>query len=151
MNSTGATRTTCSLSLDPGIAAAIALGLLTVLLAGTALAQTYVLQTTFGSLGNGNGQFEQATGVAIDPVSHNILVSDPLINRLQIFDSTGVYLSQFYLPAGGAAYGVAIDPTTGNIVVVDPKNYQVDIFAPSSPPPADTSGRLTEGPSCRAS
>ena len=61
-----------------------------------------VFQSTFGSPGTGPGQFNfQSTvggayaGVAIDPVTENILVTDWGNNRVQIFSSIGVYLGQF--------------------------------------------------------
>ena len=54
---------------------------------------TYLSQ--FGTHGRGNGQFNQPSGIAIDPTSHNIVVADYGNNRVQIFSSAGVYLSQF--------------------------------------------------------
>ena len=119
-----------------GRAAAMAvglLGLLTVPLTNTALAQTYILQTQFGSFGGGNGQFSAPLGLAIDPTTHNILVADQTDNRVQIFDSTGVFMSTFGSSGSGigqfrGATGVAIDPTTHNIVVTDISNARVEIF-----------------------
>jgi DNA-binding beta-propeller fold protein YncE len=115
------------------IAAAIALGLLPIVLASTAGAQSYVLQTKFGSFGQGNGQFRAPLGVAIDPTTHNIVVADQSTNRVQIFDSTGVFLSTFgSFGSGNGQFneptGVAIDPTTHNIVVTDSSNARVEIF-----------------------
>ena len=91
-----------------------------------------VFQSTFGSPGTGPGQFSfdvgtnyGAGGVAIDPVTENILVTDWANNRVQIFSSTGVYLGQFGTQgtAGGqfgfGPVGIAIDPETRNIVVMD--------------------------------
>ena len=56
-------------------------------------------------------------------------------NRVQIFNSAGVYLSQFGTSGNGdgqfnGPYGVAIDPISHNIVVVDQNNNRVQIFAP---------------------
>lgn len=109
--------------------AAISLGLLT----STAMAQTYVIQSTFGTFGTSSGQFRLPYGVAIDPATRNIVVSDQLNNRLQIFDSNGVYLSQFGSPGSGngqfnVPVGVAIDPITHHIVVADLDNNRVEIF-----------------------
>jgi hypothetical protein len=39
----------------------------------------------FGSSGSGNGQFSFPSWVAVDPVSRNIVVSDPGLDRVQIF------------------------------------------------------------------
>jgi beta-lactam-binding protein with PASTA domain len=97
-----------------------------------------VFQSQFGSAGYGPGQFQlqgsgACSGVAIDPVSENIVVSDTGNNRVQIFNAAGVYQSQFgtmgegygqlYLPQG-----VAIDPTSHNIVVADTGNSRIQIF-----------------------
>ncbi len=105
-----------------------------------------VLQSTFGSTGTGPGQFSfnvtvsinGAAGVAIDPVTENILVTDWGNNRVQIFSSTGVYLGQFGTQGAGngqfgyGPIGIAIDPETRNIVVLDrgtlTGNARVEIF-----------------------
>jgi len=44
-----------------------------------------VFLSQFGGTGAGNGQFNRPYGVAIDPVSHNIVVVDQNNNRVQIF------------------------------------------------------------------
>jgi DNA-binding beta-propeller fold protein YncE len=113
--------------------AAVSFGMLCLVLTSTAGAQSYHLQTEFGSFGGGLGQFNAPYGVAIDPSTHNIVVGDRGSNRLQIFDATGAYLSQFgTLGAGNGQFnapgGLAIDPTTHNIVVADINNNRVQIF-----------------------
>jgi hypothetical protein len=68
-----------------------------------------VFQSTFGSPGIGQGQFAFdyingipfAGGVAIDPITENILVTDWGNNRVQIFSSTGVYQGQFGTQGAG--------------------------------------------------
>jgi beta-lactam-binding protein with PASTA domain len=101
-----------------------------------------VLQSTFGSPGTSAGQFTFQTpngipfpsGVAIDPVTENILVTDWGNNRVQIFSSTGVYLGQFGTQGAGngqfgfGPVGIAIDSATRNIVVMDRGNSRVEIF-----------------------
>jgi beta-lactam-binding protein with PASTA domain len=101
-----------------------------------------VLQSTFGSPGTSAGQFTFQTpngmpfpsGVAIDPVTENILVTDWGNNRVQIFSSTGVYLGQFGTQGAGngqfgfGPVGIAIDPATRNIAVMDRGNSRVEIF-----------------------
>jgi DNA-binding beta-propeller fold protein YncE len=113
--------------------AVISLGLLAALLTSTVQAQSYVLQSTFGSFGGANGQFKTPVDLAIDPTTHNIVVADQTLNRVQIFDSTGVFLSTFgSFGSGNGQFGVpdgvAIDPTTHNIVVTDFSNARVQIF-----------------------
>ena len=101
-----------------------------------------VLQSTFGSPGTSAGQFTFQTpngfpfpsGVAIDPVTENILVTDWGNNRVQIFSSAGVYLGQFGTQGAGngqfgyGPVGIAVDPDTRNIVVMDRGNSRVEIF-----------------------
>ena len=49
----------------------------------------------FGSFGSGDGQFNNLRGVAVDPVSRNIIVVDTVNHRIQVFDSNGNFLSKF--------------------------------------------------------
>lgn len=113
-----------------------------------------VYLSRFGTYGSGNGQFDEPLAVAIDPVSRNIVVTDRgsvnsasaygINQRVQIFDSTGVFLSQFGGAGGGngqfgavgysGPLGIAIDPVSHNILVTDnsPDNLvqsRVEIFA----------------------
>jgi probable HAF family extracellular repeat protein len=96
-----------------------------------------VFQSEFGTAGLGPGQFRFINyvnaGVAVDPVTENILVTDAANSRVQVFNSAGVYLSQFGTAGGGYGQfgnpsGIAIDPTTRNIVVADWGANRVDIF-----------------------
>jgi DNA-binding beta-propeller fold protein YncE len=85
------------------------------------------------SPGTGNGQFNSPHGVAIDPATHNIVVTDAQNHRVQIFNSAGIYLSQFGSSGTGNGqfsfpYGVAIDPTSSNIVVADYGVGRVQVF-----------------------
>ena len=91
-----------------------------------------------GSQGSGPGQFNWVNtafaGVAIDPTSENIIVSDGGNSRVQIFNSSGVFLSQFGTYGSGngqfffSASQVAVDPINHNIVVADSSNYRIQIF-----------------------
>jgi probable HAF family extracellular repeat protein len=96
-----------------------------------------VFQSEFGTAGLGPGQFRFVNyvnaGVAVDPVTENILVTDAANSRVQVFNSAGVYQSQFGTAGGGYGQfgnpsGIAIDPTTRNIVVADWGANRVDIF-----------------------
>jgi DNA-binding beta-propeller fold protein YncE len=71
--------------------------------------------------------------LALDPVSHNIVVVDSGNARIEIFNSAGTFLSQFgSFGTGDGQFdhplGVAVDPTSRNIVVVDTDNHRVQIF-----------------------
>ncbi|HEY2345740.1 MAG TPA: hypothetical protein VGH80_07645 [Xanthomonadaceae bacterium] len=120
---------------SPGAGRRIAFicGLFALLLAGDAAAERYSYQSGFGSKGNHPGQFQDPTGIAIDPVSHNLLVADSANNRVERFSSDGNYLGQFGESGGGNGQflgpgGMAIDPTTHNVVVTDVGHSRVQIF-----------------------
>ncbi len=90
-----------------------------------------VLISTWGSSGNGNGQFSNPYGVAVDSTG-NVYVADTGNNRIQKFNSSGVFIStwgsfgsgngQFYYPQG-----VAVD-STGNVYVADTTNNRIQKF-----------------------
>jgi probable HAF family extracellular repeat protein len=123
-----------------------------------------VLQSTFGSPGQGPGQFSLhnlgAGGVAVDPVTENILVTDWGNTRVQIFSSTGAYLGQFGTQGSGngqfgfGLVGIAVDPDTRNIVVMDSGNSRVQIFNSSGEylsqfgPPVKAAGASWSYPPC---
>jgi hypothetical protein len=64
-----------------------------------AQAPSFLLQ--WGSVGSGNGQFGYPRGVAIDP-SGNVYVADTGNDRIQKFNSSGMYLSQWGTHGVGA-------------------------------------------------
>ena len=82
----------------------------------------------FGSSGSANGQFSTPEGVAVDQATGDVYVADHVNNRVERFDPTGNYLSQFQV--SGPA-GVAIDQATGDLYVTELDNDVVDKFDPS--------------------
>jgi RHS repeat-associated protein len=52
-------------------------------------------KASFGSKGSGNGQFDVATDVAVDPTDGTIWVADDGNNRIQHFTAGGGYLGKF--------------------------------------------------------
>jgi beta-lactam-binding protein with PASTA domain len=94
--------------------------------------------SAFGSFGSAPGQFTFDNlvgfpGVAVDPATENIFVTDTGNNRVQVFNSSGVYLSQFGTFGTGngqfsAASGIAIDPVSHNILVADWGNSRIQMF-----------------------
>ncbi len=81
--------------------------------------------------GSGNGQFYWPEGIAIDPAG-NIWVADYSNNRVQEFNSSGVYQSTLGSEGGGNGQfsypmGIAADPS-GNIWVADSGNNRVEEF-----------------------
>ncbi len=80
-------------------------------------------QLTFGSLGSGPGQLNVPRGIAVDD-SGNIYVADNRNHRVEEFDSSGKYVSEF--DKGGIPEGIAI--YNGNIYVVDRNSSSVERF-----------------------
>jgi DNA-binding beta-propeller fold protein YncE len=95
-------------------------------------------QASFGGPGTGNGQFgitgnNGPQGMAFDS-SGNIYIADADNNRIEKFDSSGNYESQFDGSNGGTTFnsprGLAID-SLGHIYVADSGNGIVQEFTPS--------------------
>jgi DNA-binding beta-propeller fold protein YncE len=87
--------------------------------------------TSWGSLGSGDGQFENARGIAVDPAG-NVYVVDQGGNRIEKFSSTGTFITSWgSLGSGdGQFYGpdeVAVD-SSSNVYVTDFYNFRVEKF-----------------------
>ena len=68
---------------------------------------------SWGSEGSGDGQFRGPTSVAVDPGTNQVYVADPTNKRIQVFDSTGRFLTKWIVPEWGQQLGfedLAIDP-----------------------------------------
>src|SRR3546814_13744877 len=59
--------------------------------------------TTWGTYGNGEGQFDGAFGVAVD-ASGNVYVADTYNNRIQKFDSSGAFIIEWGTYETGRAH-----------------------------------------------
>ena len=73
---------------------------------------------TWGSSGSSDGQFADHTSVAVDPTTNKVYVADPINRRIQVFDSTGRFLTKWPVPEWGQPVGfedVAIDPDRGRL------------------------------------
>ena len=57
---------------------------------------------TFGSLGNGQGQFNWPVGIAVSEKTGNIAVADQNNKRIQIFSSEGKFITEFGQQGPGA-------------------------------------------------
>jgi DNA-binding beta-propeller fold protein YncE len=74
--------------------------------------------TTWGSGGNGDGQFNDPTSVAVDPTTNKVYVADPRNRRIQVFDSNGKFLTKWSIPEWGQPAGfedLTIDSKTGRL------------------------------------
>ena len=88
--------------------------------------------SSFGTWGTGNNQFERPYSVAITPANGDIIVADGLNHRVQVFDSNWTYKATLGTTGVSGTdgthfnspQGVAID-SGGNVLVSDYSNYRV--------------------------
>ena len=84
-------------------------------------------KTTWGEYGNGDGQFRNPDGVAVDS-SGNVYVADNWNNRIQKFSSTGGFITKWWtndtvdFEESESPIGVAVD-LSGNVYVTDWTNF----------------------------
>jgi DNA-binding beta-propeller fold protein YncE len=67
---------------------------------------------TWGGKGNGDGQFDDPTSVAVETTNNKVYVADPINRRIQVFDSEGKFLTKWSVPQWGRTHGfedLAID------------------------------------------
>ncbi len=72
----------------------------------------------WGSKGNGDGQFDDPTSVAVDPTTNRVYVADPRNKRIQVFDANGKFLTKWLIPEWGQPAGfedLAIDSKGGRV------------------------------------
>ena len=89
--------------------------------------------TKWGSSGTGDGQFDRARGIALDPANDRVYVADSQNNRIQVFDMSGTYITQWGSAGTGdgqfdAPVKIKINISTQNIYVADYNNDRVQIF-----------------------
>jgi DNA-binding beta-propeller fold protein YncE len=102
--------------------------------------------TTWGSKGNGDGQFDDPTSVAVDATNNRVYVADPRNRRIQVFDSGGKFLTKWLVPEWGRPYGfedLLVDPKTGqlyassanidSVLVFDLNGRKIKSLRPKSP------------------
>ena len=112
--------------------------------------------TVWGSKGNGDGQFDDHTSVAVDPTTNKVYVADPRNKRIQVFDSNGRFLTKWVIPEWGQPAGfedLIVDSKTGRlyassanmdaVLVFDLNGNRIGTLTPKPP------DRL-EGPSALA-
>jgi DNA-binding beta-propeller fold protein YncE len=100
----------------------------------------------WGSKGNGDGQFDDHTSVAVDPTTNKVYAADPRNKRIQVFDSNGKFLTKWSIPEWGRPAGfedLSIDSKTGRlytssahmdaVLVFDLKGTRIGSLAPKPP------------------
>ena len=102
----------------------------------TTYEEKYEFVTQWGSLGTGDGQFNDPTGVAVDKMGGYIYITQIVNDRVQKFTSDGVFVTkwggegsgdgQFYNPRG-----IAVDSSGGFVYVVEQGNHRVQKFTSS--------------------
>jgi uncharacterized protein (TIGR03663 family) len=85
----------------------------------------------WGSQGKGNGQLQDPRGITVDEAG-NVYVADSGNNRIQVFDSSGQFLTQWGNEGDGPGqfkepWGVAVG-AEGNVYVADTWNHRVQKF-----------------------
>jgi DNA-binding beta-propeller fold protein YncE len=102
--------------------------------------------SVWGSKGNGDGQFDDHTSVAVDPTTNKVYVADPRNKRIQVFDSNGKFLTKWVIPEWGKPAGfedLIIDSKTGRlyassanmdaVLIFDLNGTRIGTLAPKPP------------------
>ncbi len=118
------------------LSGALWIGLALILIPAAASATETVppsFRGAFGEEGTGEGQFEEPSGIAIDPEG-NIWVADTANDRIEQFGPEGEFLAQVGEEGTGEGQfeepsGIAIDPE-GNVWVADTANDRIEQFGP---------------------
>ena len=89
------------------------------------------MQIVWGSKGNGDGQFDDPTSVAVDPTTNKVYVADPINKRIQVFDSNGKFLAKWSVPEWGPPTGfedLVIDWKAGRVYASSANMSSVLVF-----------------------
>lgn len=108
--------------------------------------QNFKPLSVWGKKGNGDGQFDDPTSVAVDAATNKVYVADPRNQRIQVFDLNGKFLTKWPVPDWKNLYGfedLAIDSRTGrlyassanmdSVLVFDLNGKQVGTLRPELP------------------
>jgi DNA-binding beta-propeller fold protein YncE len=73
---------------------------------------------SWGTAGNGDGQFNDPTSVTVDPATNKVYVADPVNKRIQVFDENGKFLTKWPVREWGQPVGfedLTIDSQAGRL------------------------------------
>ncbi len=90
---------------------------------------TAIHQLSFGAYGREPGQFAYLQNLVVDDPSGRVYVSDMANRRIQVFDSTGQYLTGLAAPGNWQVMGLDIGPD-GAVYAADAFNNVIWIFEP---------------------
>ena len=87
---------------------------------------------TFDERGSGNGKSQIPWGIASDPTTGNLYVTDPGSDRVQEFSSSGTFIAAFGSEGSGAGQfsdpeGVAVG--SGHFFIADTGNDRIEEWA----------------------
>jgi sugar lactone lactonase YvrE len=103
---------------------------------------------SLGGLGSSAGQFSNPQGMAVD-AQGDFYVADRNNNRIQKFNSNGVFITKWGSPGSGdgqfiSPLGVAID-FSGNVYVADSGNNRIQKFGDTTTTTTSEAGTLDGG------
>ena len=89
--------------------------------------------STWGTIGNGDGEFDRPSGLAFD-AEDNLYLVDSANHRVQIFTKEGKYVSQWGRNGSGDGefnypWGIEIDGN-GDVYIADWRNDRIQKFSP---------------------
>jgi DNA-binding beta-propeller fold protein YncE len=86
----------------------------------------------WGSFGRDDGQFDEPTAVTVDTKRDRVYVADPHNRRIQVFDTTGKFITKWavneWQPAGWSFQDLVIDPETERLYATSPTTDEVLVY-----------------------
>jgi DNA-binding beta-propeller fold protein YncE len=86
----------------------------------------------WGTPGSGDGQFTDATSVAVDGKNNRVYVADPRNKRIQVFDANGKYLTKWaveeWIPSGWYFQDLVVDPVAERLYASAVATDEVLVF-----------------------
>jgi tripartite motif-containing protein 71 len=91
-----------------------------------------VFASAFGKAGSGEGQFKEASAVAVGSPGE-VFVDDRGDGRIEKFSSSGTFEGAFESKLGkfSGSWGMAVSPKTGDVLVADSGHNMIFVFSPA--------------------